>query len=154
MLYRKPGRPQGWDGRGAENLASTGIRSPDRPARSGSLYRLSYPNPLRSRLFDDVFRLQRMRVSDGNRMTNRNVEINGRGHFNAYFSKESRNRVKQSRLQQPHFDTRSPENQDAQHACAVRMLNLSIKQDCCTSHMQVTIITASFTPVGVLLVLL
>ena len=29
---------------GAENLAATGIRSPDRPARSQSLYRLSYPN--------------------------------------------------------------------------------------------------------------
>ena len=28
---------------GAENLASTGIRSPNRPARSQSLYRLSYP---------------------------------------------------------------------------------------------------------------
>jgi hypothetical protein len=28
---------------GAVNLASTGIRSPDRPARSQSLYRLSYP---------------------------------------------------------------------------------------------------------------
>jgi hypothetical protein len=28
---------------GAENLASTGIWSPDRPARSQSLYRLSYP---------------------------------------------------------------------------------------------------------------
>ena len=28
---------------GAENLAHTGIRSPDRPARSKSLYRLSYP---------------------------------------------------------------------------------------------------------------
>jgi len=28
---------------GAENLASTGIRSPDRPARSQSLYRLRYP---------------------------------------------------------------------------------------------------------------
>ena len=28
---------------GTENLASTGIRSPDRPARSQSLYRLSYP---------------------------------------------------------------------------------------------------------------
>jgi hypothetical protein len=26
-----------------ENLAPTGIRSPDRPARSQSLYRLSYP---------------------------------------------------------------------------------------------------------------
>ena len=30
---------------GAENLASTGIRSPCRPARSESLYRLSYPGP-------------------------------------------------------------------------------------------------------------
>jgi len=28
---------------GAEDLAPTGIRSPDRPARSQSLYRLSYP---------------------------------------------------------------------------------------------------------------
>ena len=31
---------------GAENLAPTGIRSPDLPARSESLYRLSYPDPL------------------------------------------------------------------------------------------------------------
>ena len=30
---------------GVENLAPTGIRSPDRPARSQSLYRLSYPGP-------------------------------------------------------------------------------------------------------------
>jgi len=30
---------------GAENLASTGIRSPDRPARSQPLYRLRYPDP-------------------------------------------------------------------------------------------------------------
>ena len=29
----------------AENLAPTGIRSPDCPARSESLYRLSYPGP-------------------------------------------------------------------------------------------------------------
>jgi hypothetical protein len=29
----------------AENIAPTGIRSPDRPARSESLYRLSYPVP-------------------------------------------------------------------------------------------------------------
>jgi hypothetical protein len=32
----------------AENLASTVIRSPDRPARSESLYRLTYPGPQRS----------------------------------------------------------------------------------------------------------
>jgi hypothetical protein len=30
----------------AENLAPTGIRSPDRPARSESLYRLSYRSPI------------------------------------------------------------------------------------------------------------
>ena len=30
---------------GAENLAPTGIRSPDRAARSESLYRLSYRGP-------------------------------------------------------------------------------------------------------------
>jgi hypothetical protein len=30
----------------AENLTPTGIRSPDRPARSESLYRLSYRGPL------------------------------------------------------------------------------------------------------------
>jgi hypothetical protein len=31
---------------GAENLAHTGIRSPDRPVRSESIYQLSYPGPL------------------------------------------------------------------------------------------------------------
>jgi hypothetical protein len=30
---------------GAENLASVGILSPDRPARNEALYRLSYPGP-------------------------------------------------------------------------------------------------------------
>jgi hypothetical protein len=30
---------------GAENFAHTGIRSPDRPAHSESLYRLRYPGP-------------------------------------------------------------------------------------------------------------
>ena len=32
---------------GAENLSPTGIRSPDRPARTELLYRLSYPGPQR-----------------------------------------------------------------------------------------------------------
>jgi hypothetical protein len=40
-LYRRLGGPQGRSGR-TENLSSTGIRSPDRPSRSQSLYRLSY----------------------------------------------------------------------------------------------------------------
>jgi hypothetical protein len=33
---------------GFENLATTGIRSPDRPARSESLYRLCYHGPQRN----------------------------------------------------------------------------------------------------------
>ena len=41
-LYRRLGGPQGRSGR-TENLVPTGIRSPDRPARSQSLYRLGYP---------------------------------------------------------------------------------------------------------------
>ena len=41
-LYRRLGGP---DCTGAGNLSPTGIRSPDRPARSESLYLLSYPGP-------------------------------------------------------------------------------------------------------------
>ena len=41
-LYRRLGGPQGRSGP-AENVAPLGIRSPDRPARSQSLYQLSYP---------------------------------------------------------------------------------------------------------------
>ena len=41
-LYRRLGGPQGRFWTGAENLASTGIRSPDLPARSQSLYRLRF----------------------------------------------------------------------------------------------------------------
>jgi hypothetical protein len=37
-------------GTGAENRASTGIRSPDRRARSESLYRLRNPGPTNSRI--------------------------------------------------------------------------------------------------------
>jgi hypothetical protein len=40
-LYRRLGGPQCRSGRVRKNLASTGIRSPDRPARNQSLYRLS-----------------------------------------------------------------------------------------------------------------
>ena len=40
---------------GAENLAATGIRSPDRPAYSQSLYRLRYPTD--SELVDNLRRL-------------------------------------------------------------------------------------------------
>jgi hypothetical protein len=44
-LYRRLGGPPGPVWTSAENLAPTGIRSPDRPARSQSLHRLSYPDP-------------------------------------------------------------------------------------------------------------
>ena len=47
-LYMRLGGPQGRVWTDAENLASTGIRSPGRPARSESLYRLNYPGrPMR-----------------------------------------------------------------------------------------------------------
>ena len=39
-LYRRPGGPQGPVWTGAENLAPTGIWSPDSPARSESLQKL------------------------------------------------------------------------------------------------------------------
>ena len=37
---------EGWAWKGAENHTPTRIRSPDRPVRSESLYRLSYPGSL------------------------------------------------------------------------------------------------------------
>ena len=45
-LYRSLGGPQGRSGRVRKISPPTGIRSPDRPARSESLYRLSYPGHL------------------------------------------------------------------------------------------------------------
>ena len=44
-LYRRLGGPQGRSGRLWKISPPTEIRSPDRPARSESLYRLSYPGP-------------------------------------------------------------------------------------------------------------
>jgi hypothetical protein len=41
-LYKRLRGPQGWSGRVREVLPPTGIRSPDRPARSESLYVLRY----------------------------------------------------------------------------------------------------------------
>ena len=52
-LYRRLGGPQGRSGRMRQILPPTGNRSPDRPARSESLYRLSYPGSH----FDSMFRL-------------------------------------------------------------------------------------------------
>jgi hypothetical protein len=48
--YRRLGGSPGPVWTGAENLASTGIRTPDRPARSQSLHRLSYPAHFKNRL--------------------------------------------------------------------------------------------------------
>ena len=45
-LYRRLGGPQGRSGRVRKFSSPTGIRSPDRPARSESLYRLSYPGTI------------------------------------------------------------------------------------------------------------
>ena len=45
-VVQEAGWAPGMVWKGAENLALTGIRSPDRPARSESLYRLIYPRPL------------------------------------------------------------------------------------------------------------
>ena len=42
-MYRRLGGPQGRSERMRKASPATGIRSPDRPARSESLYRLSYP---------------------------------------------------------------------------------------------------------------
>ena len=44
-LYRRLGVPQGRSGRGRKISPPTWIRSPDRPFRSESVYRLSYPDP-------------------------------------------------------------------------------------------------------------
>jgi hypothetical protein len=43
---------------GAENLAPTGIRSPDRPARSQSLYRLRYSAPKDNVLGENIERVK------------------------------------------------------------------------------------------------
>ena len=45
-IVQEAGWPPGPFWTGAENLAPTGIRFPDRPALSESQYRLSYPGPL------------------------------------------------------------------------------------------------------------
>jgi len=42
LLVRQPGGPPGSVWTGAENLTPTGIRFPDLPARSESLYRLRH----------------------------------------------------------------------------------------------------------------
>jgi hypothetical protein len=58
---------------GAENLASIGIRSPDRPARSQSLHRLVYPAHERkgSQVFNNNYQGSRLGGRPKNRWQNR-----------------------------------------------------------------------------------
>jgi hypothetical protein len=47
-IVQKAGWTPGPVWTGAENLSPNGIRAPDRPARSESLYWLTYPGPMKS----------------------------------------------------------------------------------------------------------
>jgi hypothetical protein len=50
-FYRRQCGPQGRSGQMREISPPSRIRSPDRPARSESLYRLSYPGPYNASIF-------------------------------------------------------------------------------------------------------
>ena len=50
-LYRRLGGPRRRSGRVRKISPPTGIRSPDRPARSKLLYRLSYPGPQKKDIY-------------------------------------------------------------------------------------------------------
>jgi hypothetical protein len=58
-LSRRLGGPQSRSGRVRKILPPTGIRSPNRPARSVSLYRLSYPGP---EMYVKLFNLSQMTI--------------------------------------------------------------------------------------------
>jgi hypothetical protein len=51
------GGPQRRSGQ-AENLAPTRIRSPDRPARSQSLYRLNYPAHRKLKVLSHIYKMR------------------------------------------------------------------------------------------------
>jgi hypothetical protein len=53
-LYRRLGGPQDRSGKVREISSPTGIRSPDRPARNQSLYRLRYPAHLVTTTIHDL----------------------------------------------------------------------------------------------------
>ena len=76
-LYRRLGRPQGWSGRVRKISPLTGVRSPDRPARSASLYRLSYRGPTHNvkptvNLFTLSSPLVTIRTAEFNALFNKN----------------------------------------------------------------------------------
>ena len=54
-LYRRLGGSQGRSGRLRKISPPTGIRSPGRPARSESPYRLSYPGPPKVYLLEEIY---------------------------------------------------------------------------------------------------
>ena len=60
-LYRRLGGSQGWSGRVRKISPPTGIGSPDRPARSESLYRLSYPGPVINHMHSNSVSIEKMR---------------------------------------------------------------------------------------------
>ena len=75
----------------AENLTSTGIRSPDRPTRSESLYRLGYPSPPRTEIgkelnsspvFDEIWSNSEicLRRNASERLTKDNKSIQTKEH--------------------------------------------------------------------------
>ena len=57
MIVQEAGWAPGPVWIGAENLALTGIRSPNLPARSESLYRMSYPGPILCKTYVKFFPL-------------------------------------------------------------------------------------------------
>src|SRR5215472_14194103 len=65
-LCRRLGGPQGRSGRVRKNLAPTGIRSPDRPAHSQSLYRLSYRSPVFGAVWITTVLLQQLYCNNNN----------------------------------------------------------------------------------------
>jgi hypothetical protein len=69
-LYRRLGKPQGRSGQVRKISPPTGIRSPDRPARSKSLYRLRYRGPVApasklkpETIYTDMFKVDFLSIS-------------------------------------------------------------------------------------------
>ena len=57
-LYKRVGGPQGQSGQAQKMSPPTGIRFPDRPAHSESLYQPIYPGPLEIKIFGTVIILK------------------------------------------------------------------------------------------------
>jgi hypothetical protein len=65
-FFRKLGGSQGRSGRVREISPPTGIRSPERPTRSESLYRLSYLVPVVRRTYHKLYHRFRTDLTCGN----------------------------------------------------------------------------------------